>query len=238
MSERRAREGHTRARCAPRRRRSAGGCVAAVHASSSSPHGDRLLVNTRPKRPARRYDRGAGLGRASRPGRHGGSEAGRRQSWGGCRAGRASSASSATSSRIFRWSSWCTRPRPRPARGRPRSMRWVPVATLADEALPRYPCPVVIRSGAPIARLASINRRRTRTRQRRPAAACSRRRHSPRAATRTSLYTTCPTGFTCKQGACRKYCYCDTDCADGDTCSEPSGQGGSDLFKLCMNTRP
>lgn len=52
------------------------------------------------------------------------------------------------------------------------------------------------------------------------------------------LYTTCPSGFTCKQGECRKYCYCDTDCDQGDTCSESSGQGGSDVFKLCMNTRP
>ncbi len=51
------------------------------------------------------------------------------------------------------------------------------------------------------------------------------------------LYTTCPTGFTCKQRECRKYCYCDTDCDQGDTCSEPSEQGSSDLFKLCMNTR-
>ncbi|MFT3926456.1 MAG: hypothetical protein QM778_28180 [Myxococcales bacterium] len=52
------------------------------------------------------------------------------------------------------------------------------------------------------------------------------------------LYTTCPTGFTCKQGECRKYCYCDTDCDQDDTCSEPSGQGASDIFKLCANTRP
>ena len=39
------------------------------------------------------------------------------------------------SSRIFRWSSWSI---PQvPARGRaPEGMRWVPIATLQDEALP------------------------------------------------------------------------------------------------------
>jgi hypothetical protein len=52
------------------------------------------------------------------------------------------------------------------------------------------------------------------------------------------LYSTCPPAFTCKAGECRKYCYCDSDCDHGDTCSEPSGQGSATLFKLCMETRP
>ena len=39
-------------------------------------------------------------------------------------------------SRIFRWSLWFT-PQPLPARARaPEGMRWVPIATLQDEALP------------------------------------------------------------------------------------------------------
>ncbi len=52
------------------------------------------------------------------------------------------------------------------------------------------------------------------------------------------LFTTCPPLFTCKAGACRKYCYCDSDCPPGDTCSESSGQDNTGLFKLCLAARP
>lgn len=51
------------------------------------------------------------------------------------------------------------------------------------------------------------------------------------------LFATCPPLFTCQQGTCRKYCYCDSDCDPGDSCNEPA-QGGSGVFKVCESTRP
>jgi hypothetical protein len=51
--------------------------------------------------------------------------------------------------------------------------------------------------------------------------------------TQDALSTTCPPQHTCVAGECREYCYCDADCANGMACADPSGQGGSDAFKLC-----
>jgi hypothetical protein len=53
------------------------------------------------------------------------------------------------------------------------------------------------------------------------------------ACTQDLLSTSCPPEHTCIAGQCREYCYCDADCDDGSACSDPSGQGGSDVFKLC-----
>ena len=47
------------------------------------------------------------------------------------------------------------------------------------------------------------------------------------------ISTNCPPQFTCVMGECRKYCYCDADCDDGAPCSDASGEGGSDAFKIC-----
>jgi len=53
------------------------------------------------------------------------------------------------------------------------------------------------------------------------------------ACTQDLLSTSCPPQHTCIAGQCREYCYCDADCDDGAACTDPSGQGGSDAFKLC-----
>lgn len=53
------------------------------------------------------------------------------------------------------------------------------------------------------------------------------------ACTQDLLSTSCPPQHTCIAGQCREYCYCDADCEDGAACTNPSGQGGSDAFKLC-----
>lgn len=55
------------------------------------------------------------------------------------------------------------------------------------------------------------------------------------ACTQDLLSTSCPPEHTCIAGQCREYCYCDADCDDGATCDDPSGQGGSDAFKLCAH---
>lgn len=47
------------------------------------------------------------------------------------------------------------------------------------------------------------------------------------------LSTTCPPQHTCSAGQCREYCYCDLDCDAGTACTDPSGQGGSEAFRLC-----
>jgi hypothetical protein len=52
------------------------------------------------------------------------------------------------------------------------------------------------------------------------------------------LSTNCPPQYTCVQGECRKYCYCDADCDDGAACADPSAEGGSDAFKLCERLLP
>jgi hypothetical protein len=52
------------------------------------------------------------------------------------------------------------------------------------------------------------------------------------------LYSTCPPSLTCVQGVCRKYCYCDADCDAGSSCSEPTGQGTAEVFKLCAAVAP
>ena len=98
--------------------------------------GDELLVRTPPgKGPARRHDRGADLGLARRAGRQGGAEAGA-----GAEGRRALASQGrrrhAMSSRIFRWNSWSIPPGAPRARRAPEGMRWVPIATLQDEALP------------------------------------------------------------------------------------------------------
>ncbi|MET0285212.1 MAG: hypothetical protein ABW352_12110 [Polyangiales bacterium] len=44
----------------------------------------------------------------------------------------------------------------------------------------------------------------------------------------------CPAQNTCVAGTCRKMCYCDADCAQGETCSDSSGPGPAGAFKLCQ----
>lgn len=44
---------------------------------------------------------------------------------------------------------------------------------------------------------------------------------------------TCDAQNTCVAGACRKMCYCDTDCPPGNCCKDSSGPGPSGVFKLC-----
>ena len=100
-------------------------------------HARRPAFGAQPPRkgPARRHDRSAGLGLARRAGRQDRTEAGARAEGNRALASQGRRRH-ATSSRIFRWSLWST-PRELPARARaPEGMRWVPVATLADEALP------------------------------------------------------------------------------------------------------
>lgn len=43
----------------------------------------------------------------------------------------------------------------------------------------------------------------------------------------------CAAQNTCVAGQCRKLCYCDGDCAQGETCSDTSGPGPAGAFKLC-----
>jgi hypothetical protein len=56
--------------------------------------------------------------------------------------------------------------------------------------------------------------------------------------TQDPLGTSCPPRHTCIAGECREYCYCDSDCQSGTACTDPSGQGGSDAFKLCARSAP
>jgi hypothetical protein len=56
--------------------------------------------------------------------------------------------------------------------------------------------------------------------------------------TQDPLGTTCPPQHTCIAGECREYCYCDSDCQSGTACTDPSGQSGSDAFKLCARSAP
>jgi hypothetical protein len=56
--------------------------------------------------------------------------------------------------------------------------------------------------------------------------------------TQDPLGTSCPPQHTCIAGECRQYCYCDSDCQSGTACTDPSGQGGSDAFKLCTRSAP
>jgi hypothetical protein len=43
----------------------------------------------------------------------------------------------------------------------------------------------------------------------------------------------CAAQNTCVAGQCRKTCYCDSDCAQGQTCSDASGPCPAGAFKLC-----
>lgn len=58
------------------------------------------------------------------------------------------------------------------------------------------------------------------------------------ACTQDPLSTSCPPQRTCVEGQCRRYCYCDSDCDDGDACTQPSRQGPSDAFRLCAAATP
>ena len=97
--------------------------------------GDELLVRTRAgKRPARRHDRSAGLGLARRAGRQGGVEAGaraqRHREW-HRKAGVVTHVFTHFPLELVIYTAKVA------ARTRaPEGMRWVPVATLAGEALP------------------------------------------------------------------------------------------------------
>lgn len=44
----------------------------------------------------------------------------------------------------------------------------------------------------------------------------------------------CSAQSTCVAGMCRKMCYCDSDCPQGQACSDTSGPGPSGAFKLCI----
>ncbi len=56
--------------------------------------------------------------------------------------------------------------------------------------------------------------------------------------TQDEFSTDCPPQYTCVMGQCRKYCYCDADCDLGTACKDPSGEGGSTVFKLCQLATP
>lgn len=43
----------------------------------------------------------------------------------------------------------------------------------------------------------------------------------------------CDPQNTCVAGACRKLCYCDADCPQGQSCTDASGPGPAGAFKLC-----
>ena len=52
--------------------------------------------------------------------------------------------------------------------------------------------------------------------------------------TEDDFQSTCPFLFSCIQGECRKYCYCDEDCDSGDSCSDSNERGAAAIFKLCV----
>ncbi len=49
----------------------------------------------------------------------------------------------------------------------------------------------------------------------------------------STLTTTCAPQHACVAGACRKYCSCDADCEDGDTCSEPLDGFETSGLRVC-----
>jgi len=56
---------------------------------------------------------------------------------------------------------------------------------------------------------------------------------APGACMVTFLSETCEAQSTCVASACRKLCYCDSDCPTGQCCNDLSGPGPKGAFKLC-----
>ncbi|MFT3922192.1 MAG: hypothetical protein QM778_06630 [Myxococcales bacterium] len=49
----------------------------------------------------------------------------------------------------------------------------------------------------------------------------------------SALSTTCPPQQTCVAGACRTYCFCDSDCAAGERCNEGIAGAAARGVSLC-----
>jgi hypothetical protein len=52
----------------------------------------------------------------------------------------------------------------------------------------------------------------------------------------SALSTSCSPQHACAAGTCRKYCFCDTDCDDGERCSEPVESVAASGVRLCASS--